>query len=254
MGSCLFAMAAGLIYGRIAGRDEDVTEIWVFDKAVDSTVINTGAVILTVLLVLFGYNAFTGYSQSIEGYYDYSDDYYSYKPYTTNVIAGEWLPDAVKDRDSLLADSEEMISSDGTELNFRREKNTVIADIDGDYDYIDAPLIYYKGYKAELTDGTGNKIRLNVSGEGHNGICRVYMDGNDKGTLAVSYKGTLLIWISASVSVLTTAYAIRTRYKRNRSARAAPGSLEQTDEAEKENNKYHSNRRNAAPSGKEGHE
>lgn len=209
MGSCLFAMAAGLIYGRIAGRDEDVTEIWVFDKAVDSAVINTGAVILTVLMILCGYNAFSGYSHGLQGYYDYSDDYYTYKPYTSNVIAGEWLPNAVTDRDSLITDSEKMTASDGTELSFRREKNAVLADIDSDYEYIDVPFIYYKGYSAEFDDGTGTRQKLEVTREGHNGFCRVYMDGHNQGSLKVAYKGTVLMWISEFVSILTLIIAAR---------------------------------------------
>jgi predicted small integral membrane protein len=229
MGSCLFAVAAGLIYGRIAGRDEDVTEIWVFDKAVDSTVINTGAVIITALLILCGYNAFAGYGEELQGYYDYSDDYYSYKPYTANVIAGEWLPQTVTDRDSLLSDSEEMTASDGTRINFRREGNAVLADIDEGFEYIDVPLIYYKGYAAKLTDGNGGKERLKVSGEGRNGLCRVYMNGHDRGTLTVLYEGTRINRISVLISMLALAVTARFYFIRLR-------------------------KRGDAASGKEGHE
>ena len=251
MASCLFAIASGLIYGRITGRDEDASEIWVFDRAVDSTVINTGAVILTVLLVICGYNAFMGYSLEPQGYYDYSDDYYSYKPYTANVIAGEWLPEAVTDRDSLLADSEKMIASDGTELSFKREKNAILADIGKDYEYIDVPFIYYKGYKAEFKNENGEKIKLKISGEGHNGMCRVYMNGNDRGILSAVYEGTVLMWVSILISILTVIFIIWLFIKKDHQRKLFYDSDQINNEDE---DKGYLKRGAFAASGKEGHE
>ncbi|MBQ7587328.1 MAG: hypothetical protein IJT37_04810 [Lachnospiraceae bacterium] len=250
MGSCLFAIAAGLIYGRITGRDEDVSEIWVFDRAVDSTVINTGAIILTLLLVSFGYNAFMSYSLESQGYYDYSEDYYSYKPYTANVIAGEWLPEAVTDRDSLLTDSEKMMASDGTEPGFRREKNAIVADIGKAYEYVDVPFIYYKGYKAEFKDENGNRVKLKITGEGHNGMCRVYMNGNERGILTVIYEGTVLMWISVLISIVTAIFIIWL-YIRKDHHREQVYDPEQRNDTE---DKGYLKRSAVAASGKEEHE
>ncbi len=251
MGSCLFAIAAGLIYGRITGRDEDASEIWVFDRAVDSSLINTGAVILTVLLIICGYNTFAGYSLEPQGYYDYSDDYYSYKPYTANVIAGEWLPEAVTDRDSLLTDSEKMIASDGSELTFGREKNEIVADIGKNYEYVDVPFIYYKGYKAEFRNENGEKLKLKLTGEGHNGMCRVYMNGNDRGTLTVVYEGTVLMWISILISILTAIFIIWLFIRKDRS-REKDYALDQGNDDDED--KGYLKRSAVAASGKEGHE
>lgn len=208
MGSVLFSMAAGLIYSRITGRDEDVSEIWVFDREADSAVINTGAVILTALLIVCGISAFNGYGTGLQGYYDYSDDYYSYKPFTSNVIAGEWLPATVVNRDSLIADSERMRASNGDILKYSRDKNTVVAQIDGSYEYVDVPFIYYKGYEALFTDNTGAVTKLSVTGDGYNGMCRVNTEGYDKGVLRVGYKGTKIVYIASSVSIMTLAVTV----------------------------------------------
>lgn len=219
MGSVLFSMAAGLIYSRITGSDDEMTEIMAFNSEADSRVINAGAVILVIVLMINGISAFGTLKSGSQGYYDYSDDYYSYKPYTANVIAGEWLPEAVKDADTLVKDSEIMTADNGRELDFTRVKNTIEADIDGSYEYIDVPFIYYKGYRAELSDDTGKVTSLPVSGEGNNGMCRVYMQGLEGGRLKVKYSGTWLMHLSEIISVITvimiTAIWIRRTRKRH---------------------------------------
>jgi predicted small integral membrane protein len=203
MGSTLFSVAAGLIYSRMMGSDEEMTEIMTFNKEAGTRVINAGAVILVIILIMNGISAFNVLKNNTQGYYDYSDDYYSYKPYTGNVIAGEWLPSSVKDRDKLIDDSELMIADNGKKLDFVRVKNTVEADINGNFEYVDVPFIYYLGYKAQITDDSGKVTALPVTGEGHNGMCRVYMQGSDKGRLRVSYRGTPVIHISLCISIIS---------------------------------------------------
>ncbi|MCR5421998.1 MAG: glycoside hydrolase family 9 protein [Lachnospiraceae bacterium] len=203
MSSSLFSVSAGLIYSKIAGMDKDTAKIWIFDKDGDSTVADLGIIILTVLLFINGIIVFNDYGAKNQGYYDYSDDYYSYKPYTANVIAGEWLPLRVTDKDTLVSDSEKMIASDGTEIGYKRIKNYIIADIKDTYDYIDVPFIYYKGYEAEYTLENGEKSKLSVTGSGNNGMCRVYPDGRGKGELKVFYKGTIIIKIAMIISIIT---------------------------------------------------
>lgn len=218
MGSVLFSMAAGLVYSRITGSDDEMTEIMAFNSEADSRVINAGAVILVVVLMINGISAFGILKNGSQGYYDYSDDYYSYKPYTANVIAGEWLPEAVKNADTLVKDSEIMTADNGRKLDFTRVKNTIEADIDGSYGYIDVPFIYYKGYRAELSDDTGKVAILPVSGEGNNGMCRVYTQGLKGGKLKVKYSGTWLMHLSEIISVITMIMiaAIWIRRKRKR--------------------------------------
>ena len=206
MGSCLFSLAAGLIFGRIAGRDE-AFKLWLFEKDKDFSYFNTGAFVLVGVLVLNGVSAFSAYRSGLQGYYDYSDDYYSYKPYTANVIAGEWLPEAVTDKESLVDDSERMRADNGQAVDFARIKNRIEADLGEGYEYIDVPFVYYLGYTASVTDESGTTYDLKVNGEGNNGMCRVYTDGRT-GRLSVDYKGTLLMHISALISIITAVISI----------------------------------------------
>lgn len=203
MGSALFSVATGLIYSRICGSDDEMTEIMTFNNEANTRVVNAGAVILATVLIINGISAFNILKKGSQGYYDYSDDYYSYKPYTSNVIAGEWLPDTVTDRDKLIDDSERMTAGNGEMLDFVRVENTIEADIDGNYEYVDVPFIYYLGYRAELSDDTGKTTILPVTGEGENGMSRVYMQGHDKGRLKVGYYGTRIMHISVFISIIT---------------------------------------------------
>lgn len=203
MGSALFSVAAGLIYSRLTGNDDEMTEIMTFNKEASTRVINAGAVILAAVLIINGISAFNILKKGVQGYYDYSDDYYSYKPYTANVIAGEWLPSAVNDRDTLIDDSESMTDDEGKAVDFVRNKNAIEADINESFKYVDVPFIYYLGYKATISDGEGKTEILPVTGEGHNGMCRVYLQGHDKGRLRVSYAGTGIVHISSAVSIVT---------------------------------------------------
>ena len=70
--------------------------------------------------------------------------------------------------------------------------------------YIDVPLIYYKGYTASLTTVDQKETKLQVTGEGQNGYCRVLLTGDEPaGLLTVYYKGTIVQNISYIISVLT---------------------------------------------------
>lgn len=157
--------------------------------------------ILTVLLfAIFTISAFRVISGAEVTYYDYSADYYTYKPYTGNVIAGEWLPKTVTNRDELIADSEHLYTNSREDLAFTRSRGSVQAQIEADYAYADVPLIYYRGYKASIDTGSG-KTTLPVT-SGNNGLCRVSLDGN-KGLLTVRYAGTTVQVLASLISLLT---------------------------------------------------
>ncbi|MCR4684023.1 MAG: hypothetical protein K5649_01005 [Lachnospiraceae bacterium] len=151
-------------------------------------------------------------------YYDYSDDYYTYKPYTGNVIAGEWLPETVTDRDALIEESEHLYADNGDDLAFERIKDRVEADIQGNYQYVDVPFIYYKGYRAELAT-TDKTVSLPVD-SGQNGLCRVNTQGQ-QGRLIVYYGGTVLQLISLLISILTAVFLIVFRIYGKKKAKAA---------------------------------
>lgn len=137
------------------------------------------------------------------GYYDYGDDYYSYKPYTANVIGAEWLPAAVTDRDSLILLSEHAYTDSGSEIGFDRTKAVITIDVPESVEYIDVPFIYYKGYKATILGKTG-ALNCQVTGEGINGMCRVYTD-NQSGMLTVNYKSTPIQIASYLISLIAIA-------------------------------------------------
>ena len=157
----------------------------------------------SVLLVVLGMSALLALNHSAEnetGYYDYGNDYYSYKPYTANVIGGEWLPLAVTDRDNLLILSEFAFADDGREIDFTRQKAAVQINVPDGCSYVDVPLVYYKGYYAGINDG-GREYKLSVTGEGIDGLCRVYTQGLS-GLVTVEYRGTAIQKAAYIVSMI----------------------------------------------------
>ncbi len=182
-------------------------------------------VVMATLLVITAHSAIVHQNRESMGYYDYSDDYYSYKPFTVNVVAGEWLPKTVTKSERLVEQSDEFVYEDGSKESFKREKGKVIADIKDTHEYADVPFLYYKGYGAVITDSEGDKTRLEVTGEGDNGLCRVYLNGA-KGELAVSYKGTVIQYVSAVISIVFMLlvfdiWYLRNKYKKKLKLRAA---------------------------------
>ena len=68
--------------------------------------------------------------------------------------------------------------------------------------YVDVPLLYYRGYKATITDKNNNVYDLNV-GKGDNNVLRIYIDRYTKGTINISYAKTPLSRISHIISLIT---------------------------------------------------
>ncbi len=182
-------------------------------------------VILTIILAVTAFFAINHQNEGSMGYYDYSDDYYSYKPYTANVIAGEWLPQTVTESGDLVAQSERMVFDDNSTCAFVRDGSKVVATIEDSHEYVDVPFVYYKGYSAYVIDGNGNKEKLSVSGEGDNGLCRVMLEGAT-GELTVNYTGTILQYISLIVShlfllLIFDLWYLKNKYKKKLRVRAA---------------------------------
>lgn len=158
-------------------------------------------IVLCITLAVSAALAISHQAENAQGYYDYGYDYYSYAPYTANVIGGEWLPEAVTDRDLALELSNHVITSEGGELPFARERAEVTVEIDRSLEYVDVPFIYYKGYVAQITDSENNRKNLSVTGEGLNGMSRVYTD-KMQGTLNVHYAGTVMTRIAEVISLI----------------------------------------------------
>lgn len=154
--------------------------------------VRAGAIFITGLMIM---SAVGNISRIDEGYYSYSDDYYSHIPYTGNVIGGEWLPQTVTDRSDLLKDCDKAIAADGKEIEVMRSANELSFDVDTAVDYVDVPFIYYKGYAARTADGQ----TLEVDGLGTNGSVRVYTK-DVKGAIQVYYEGTLTQHLTTVIS------------------------------------------------------
>jgi len=152
--------------------------------------------IVTCAMIIF---AFMVIDRSEEGYYSYSNDYFSYIPYTGSVIGGEWLPVTVKDRDALIKDCDMAYLSDGRTVEVSRHANELTVVMPDRADFVDVPFIYYKGYAAVNSNGTP----LVVDGSGKNGSVRI--DNPQPGPIRVYYAGTMAQNISMVISVLTLA-------------------------------------------------
>ena len=114
------------------------------------------------------------------------------------MIGGEWLPVAAADRDALTAGSDTARAADGSEYNVERNKNELsVSGISSGTEYVDVPFVYYKGYAAEDSSGK----RLTVSGEGDNGLTRVYTKGAE--SIRVWYAGTAAQHAGDAVSALS---------------------------------------------------
>ena len=78
-----------------------------------------------------------------------------------------------------------------------------------DFDFeINIPLIYYKGYKANLIDENGNKIKLQVSKNNSNGHVLLKSDENLKGKITVEYKMTAIQGICYCITDLGILFLI----------------------------------------------
>ncbi len=148
--------------------------------------------VMAVVLVM-AVSAIGNFESNDQGYYSYSGDYFSYAPYTAEVIGGEWLP-VNAERNKLVKDAGVAYTDNGSEISVTREKNELRVTADERSKYLDVPFVYYKGYAAEDSEGR----ELKVSGDGENGRVRVYTQG--AGEIRVFYKGTTLQLLSTAIS------------------------------------------------------
>lgn len=206
MSSTLLAIADAIVIKIFLEKFSEIKRELIFDAA------------LIVIVALCSQIALNRFNENSQGYYDYADDYYSYAPFTSSVIAGEWLPLTVTDAPSLVEQSTVMMFDDGSRCDFTRERATVFADITESHEYVDVPFVYYKGYKAYLTDTSGKVTNPDVTGEGENGLCRVYLNGQT-GSLKALYKSTVLQIISYIVSAITIVLLIFLWYFNERNKR-----------------------------------
>ena len=196
----LLAFAEGLYLSRLADELDGTGG----RRSPDSA----SRIILVLVLAIMCVSAVGNFQHNTEKYYSYSSDYFDYAPFTAEVIGGEWLPVAASDREAIISHAGSAFTDNNSEIGVNRQKNELVIDkIPAGTGYVDVPFIYYKGYAA--VDAENNKS-LAVTGEGRNGLVRVYTDGAE--AVRVFYRGTLLQHIADALSVGTVigvlAYAL----------------------------------------------
>lgn len=155
-----------------------------------------------------------GYRESIDSEYLYEN--------TCMVGRGEWVPEGV---------TEEVLNGEAVKVVLTEDGSTHILTGLGYNDYqfkvdkVDGcrfivPLLYYKGYEAELIDDDGNQKALEVS-KSHDGLVCIDMSNRADGIIHVWYAGTMIQKISniiSSVAVLgvSTVFVIYKTRKRKR--------------------------------------
>jgi len=194
--SCL-SVASGIVMLKVV-QSVKLSKIIIFsenDNKGNASSLFGKALVCFVLIVML-LESFSSMSGRNIKYYDYSNDYYSYKPYTATVIAGEWLPETVIDKEIIADNSEYAIASDGSQLSFIRNKNELLVTVNNKVEYVDVPFIYYLGYEAETKEG----ISIPLDNSGNNGFIRIY-PGDYTGNIRVYYKGTFTQHIAIGVSI-----------------------------------------------------
>lgn len=142
----------------------------------------------------------------------------------------EWLPSRVNKY--LIPKSESLVrADDGAYLSYTKNSLRIQVVYSPGHQFIDVPLIYYKGYSAVFEDRQGKKIELELDGDGFNGTVRVHSGGiNSPGVITVDYTGTVAQKIAFLVSLFSLAgcglyFIFRNRrgipgnYKKRRSSR-----------------------------------
>lgn len=161
---------------------------------------NTKFIILIVYIIMICFiNQFLS-SESLKTYYSPKNVSYitEYKDFT--VAAGEYLP---KNTDwSLIYTDKRKIKSDSKNIKINyKEKNGkyYINFKNNDGNYIDVPLIYYRGYKANSV----NNNKEYTVGYGYNTWCRIYINNIKKDKIILEYKGTIITRISYLISIIS---------------------------------------------------
>lgn len=159
---------------------------------------------LLAVICIMAVSAFSNMERTEEGYYSYSNDYFAYEPFTFNIVGGEWLPETVTDVEAIETTNDVAVTDSGKKLTLSRDKNMAIVDCAQETcEYVDIPMIYYKGYDAYYLNEDGTREALTVTGEGDNGYCRVMLQGIKVDQIIVDYRGTILQTVSYIISAVT---------------------------------------------------
>lgn len=152
-----------------------------------------------IILLFVIYNGY----QYIDSRIGFTEDFGNRTLY--NEIAGigageEWLP--VETKRDFLTTPNIVTTNTGVKIDGMHDKKTFYFPQGSSSLYYDVPLVWYKGYQAETSNGT----TLYVSKNPQTGLVRVYNDPNVNHTnsiISVQYKATVLQIISYTLSFIS---------------------------------------------------
>jgi len=200
---------AGAIYLGVSDTPDEYDDETQVVK--NDTLVNKYGVVLGLVMSVMIVTTLYGFSLQQREYFDYSNDYFTYKPYTATVIAGEWLPVTVENAYSLIEMSDHARDNNGNEVAFVRDRGKVIISTNGTEDYVDVPLLYYKGYESVGKEG----LVYTIDGTGENGLIRVYTN-KSLDAITVNYSGTAAQMLSNIISIITMIVIAHFYYKKHK--------------------------------------
>jgi hypothetical protein len=157
------------------------------------------------LVMLFAFctlNAIPAFSEIQKGYVIEARSYHLEQNRIGN---GEFLPKKA-DLDFLDRNRNQILSSDPAFVNHEFNRSglrfTFQFSVEDDSVDFEIPLLYYKGYRAELMNGEGNKSELPVYSGAH-GLTAVTINGIKEGTISVYYTGTIVQKIGDLITLIT---------------------------------------------------
>ncbi len=150
---------------------------------------------LIMIFLFMSASAFTVITTSIRSTGDAIDltpQYYQIPQNTNAISGGEWLPAGVE---AAAISYKPLVveSNTGETLNYSRIGLKTVIPYPSDYEYVDVPSIYYRGYSVIFKDDEGNSSSVPYSNEGDNKSIRIYTKHvNAPGTITVDYSGTTI--------------------------------------------------------------
>lgn len=158
--------------------------------------------LIIALTIFFGvWQNYTVLQEYIEKYTtDLSEEFIARN--NNYVGRGEWLPISLEEDVTTLT-AAGVVLCDGKEIETTRVQGSVEFTISNknSIEY-EVPLIYYKGYRAVLTDEKNETRELTVQESGH-GLVEVQNETGRKGDVRVFYQETWIQRISNWISILT---------------------------------------------------
>ena len=159
-----------------------------------------------VLLVLFMYgtaiNVISHSINTIGDPIDLTAEYYQVAQNTDAISGAEWLPSGI-DPAAISYKPLVVETNTGDLLDYTRKGLKTVIPYNRDYEYIDVPSIYYRGYSVIFKDEAGNLTHVPFSNEGDNKSIRVYTKNvTAPGIITVDYTGTTIQKFSLILNLL----------------------------------------------------